>query len=82
MAKSKTYHSNAEGPITVAVPAQATTIRLEPGENYETDDPVVQESLEANSDVASGEAKSSESEDEGESRSRSGKGRSSRGRET
>lgn len=64
MAKSKTYHSNADGPISVSVPEQATTIRLEPGESFETDDPVVQASLDASSDVAKGSGQKSESREE------------------
>jgi hypothetical protein len=53
VAKSKTFRSDAEGPISVAVPGQAP-VRFVPGETrtIETDDPNVIAALEANPNVS------------------------------
>lgn len=54
MAKSKTFQSNHDGPITVAIPASGKQITFTPGEvrTYETDDPVEIESLSTNPDLS------------------------------
>lgn len=50
--KSKTFQSDHDGPIAVAVPGTASSINFEPGDTYETDDPAEIESLSANTDVS------------------------------
>ena len=61
MAKSVKFESNAEGPITVAIPASGKQIQFTPGEvrTYETSDPIEIESLSQNPDlsVVKGEGK-------------------------
>ena len=54
MAKTKTFQSDADGPIAVAVPGTASSISFEPGEKrtHETSDPAEIAALEANPDVS------------------------------
>lgn len=65
MAKSKTYTYEGEGPVTVALPGSASTIALEPGDTYESDNEAEQEALDANPDLSSGKrAKKSDKKDD------------------
>ena len=55
--KSKTFQSDTEGPIVVAVPGQSP-VGFEPGKTYETNDPAVIAALSANPDLSVKKGKS------------------------
>lgn len=50
MAKEKTFRSTADGTITVSAQGRSPAV-LEPGKDFETDDPGLIAALEANPDV-------------------------------
>ena len=54
--KSRTYTSTAEAAITVVVPGHST-VTLEPGESFSTEDPAVVAALDGNPDLEAGKAK-------------------------
>ena len=57
--KSKTFQSDADGPITVSVQGRAP-IQLAPGEKFETDEPDVLAALSANPDTSEAKGKKSD----------------------
>jgi hypothetical protein len=61
--KTKTFESNHEGPIAVAIPGTASSIYFTPGEvrTHETDDPAEIAALEANPDISEVKSSSSKS---------------------